>query len=247
MTSTVGIKRKQENSCEDNLKNYKKRKTEPSDDDYKTPKICHVNGLPIGGFDKYLKRTDFKYLKELFYKGKEPEINKEILVHIEEFEKKESLKLPDDLRTFFTLKRIRGITFGCYPTNNSLCIPEEKFFSDKDSPKFHLKLCSGKDLKMGLPTDYLLKIMNENQGCFYWYAGWNGKESKECKIYCAREELDIDSNPKKNLFLSSESLSKFFISYYLIGSVYYFHNGKVGKNDKFFIKEIKKIQQIKFY
>ena len=128
----------------------------------------YVNDLKIGGYDDNIIQTDLDKLMFLIY-DKVAKKDNIVIKQIDEFEKKWSITIPNDLKTFICWQNIGSKIFHAFPTNNCLIVPGYTIWSDEKQPRVWIPLINNHVFQ--LPKKYMIRIMDENQGCCFWYSG----------------------------------------------------------------------------
>lgn len=163
-------------------------------------KSVYVNGLKIGGVDENINNNinNKEQLEELwsllFKMIKRDDIDamesdEECKSIIEDYEKSWNIKIPEELKIISSWKNVGSAIFNVFPTNNCFIVPGKIVWSDETYGrqwKLVKNPCCGEE--------YMIRIIDENQGCCYWYAGWK-KNDKTCRVYVSDNVLpEIDDN-----------------------------------------------------
>lgn len=187
-----------------------------------TVKPVYVNGLRIGGLERLDETTDsIDNLWRLLYpkNTEEPKHNTKVSEILQQYEKDWQVTFPEDLKRIACWDRIGGAIFHAFPTNNCWITPGQTIWSDEKI---------GRQWKLLLnpsPEDYMLRIIDENQGCCFWYVGWK-KGDTTCRVYVSSDVLpevgeSTSERTSNDLRLTGSSLITFLTDYAKEGAAWY--------------------------
>eukprot|EP00128_Syssomonas_multiformis_P012958 Colp12_sorted_trinity150504_noHs@15475 len=136
----------------------------------------------VDWFAAYRDRYINNVLHEGFFEviGAKPAVSDSALQRIRSFESYHGVKLPPAVVKFFSLEHITQIVFRVFPTNNHLRDPSRR--------QWVL-------LKCATSGQHVLKIMNENQGCCYWYIKWEEGDI-DPPVYVSEEDYERKDGPR---------------------------------------------------
>lgn len=216
-TNTKSLKRSLEDAA---ASDAKRQKTAETSDSAQSAVPVFVNGLKIGGDTVSTEEIDDKTLSFALYQRVRPErrsdtfppaADPKVVELLDNYEKEWNIQIPGDLKTLTAWEGVREAIFRVFPTNNSYVTPGEKKFTSSTTP-MQWVLLKPSD---ATPTQYLVRIMDENQGCCYWYAGWNDGDTT-CRVFVSDHyvvKLDGKLPAGIQLDLTAPSLYVFFVKY----------------------------------
>lgn len=160
------------------------------------------------GGNLQLKKT-LKDLCQLYYKTSEVakvSINNKTAKVLASLEKKHNLRFPSDLKSIICWPGMCCIQddpedFIELPLPGWMRVPSEK--------KWHIisPFCNNQQV-----LDYGIHLIDEDQGCCFWYVGWN-KGDQSCQVYiCETDYYDENFQPN-DMKLTSHSLIDFLWDY----------------------------------
>lgn len=130
-----------------------------------------------------------------------PELDPRAVESIINFETKWNLRIPANLHTIICWKGIAAKISIAFPTNNQLV-----------DPKHWVPL----QLDSSLPFPNMLRLMDGNEGCCYWYVGWQLGEA-DCHVFVSEQKYptlgEITYGSILPLHLTADSLIRFLINY----------------------------------
>eukprot|EP00842_Homolaphlyctis_polyrhiza_P005634 jgi/Hompol1/6071/HPOL_002752-RA len=118
-------------------------------------------------FDCILFRKTQEILFNAGYLGFKFEPRSAYLDDLRKFENKHQLRLPRGYRQLMSLNNVASVIMAVYPTNNSLIAPK-----DLDIVRVPPALSNKITEQVGY-CDTFIKIIDENQGCCYWFIGFD--------------------------------------------------------------------------
>jgi hypothetical protein len=129
-------------------------------------------------------------------------------------------KLPLGFKTFLSLHDVESLVFANYPTNNSLV------------NVLDLKVLDTQGLEgYNAFGNRFCKLINENQGCCYWYVMWHEDAHgnvwpMDPPVYVNDDDIHLPTNyerypPWQHLQLCNYSLDTFLNAYFTEGVQWY--------------------------
>ena len=199
-----------------------------------------INDLRIGGpplaihnDDGTTQEISMDHLWRLLYPGTTdaPQINQAVAQTLEQYEQQWGVNIPTTLKTVASWTNIRHAICHAFPTNNDFCVPGSSNVYYPDHVQ-HWHLVKQSVVSSVAPDmTHMVRFINENQGCCFWYAAWNNKDEK-CKVYVSYDVLpEQGNNTNDNYeggdpFLTSDDLLTFLIDYTLEGGKWYQQYGQ---------------------
>lgn len=180
-----------------------------------------INNIKIGGTNNSPNRNKtLESIHRNLFISMTQEFDEVTIKEIESFEKENCVKIPPDLKTFMSWKNIAELICNIFPLNNHLLVPGNLYYETQ----IKWKLIIPKQFE----TKYLIKIMNNDSGCCFWYAGFDDK-SDFCKIYASCD--DSDASTISQIWLNGINLIDFFSGYTVDGKTWHKTNNLNNLNN----------------
>ncbi len=143
----------------------------------------------------------------------DPAYDERAIAYVRELEEGQDIRVPPSLVEFATRRHARELVFYWQPTNNSLVEP----------PSW--------DVQLG-PEDWkVLRIIDENQGCCFWYVAWRSWEINSTALdppVFVGDWIDPDLDEVPDFFqrvqCTANRFSEFLFDYAVEGARWYDEN-----------------------
>ncbi len=168
------------------------------------PTPVYVNDLCIGGPSLGLTLTLPRLWMFLSLRlpagAREYRVNAEAAEALNALEVEWGVTIPADLKTIASWANIEDAVCTIFPTNNDFIPPARGWTL----------------LNLSATGEHAVKIMDENQGCCYWFAAWRPGDDS-CRVYVS-ESTDFENEAP---ILTADSLIGFYADYALRGAMWY--------------------------